>query len=93
MEMNPFRSYDLQKSQKNSLLKNQIEVPQYKDARQFGLMAVWIHGSLDSWQFGFMAVWIHGSLDSWQFAKLPIPLQPVAFQSQNAFCALNLYSC
>src|SRR6266496_6175552 len=60
---------------------------------QFGFMAVWFHDSLDSWQFGFMAVWIHGSLDSWLFTKPPIPLPPVAFQNQNAFCALNLYSC
>ncbi len=72
------------------------------DSWQFGFMTVWIHGNLDSWQFGFMAIWIHGSLDSWQFGFMavwihgyspPTPLQPVAFQNQNAFCALNLYSC
>src|SRR6266496_6486730 len=56
-------------------------------------MPVWIDGSLDSWQFGFMAVWIHGSLDSWLFTKPRIPLQPVAFENQNASCALKLYTC
>src|SRR6266568_1050768 len=67
---------------KISLLKKSNQSPTIQECK-----AVWIHGSLDSWQFGFMAVWIHDSLDSWLFTTHP--LQPVAFQNQNAFCAIE----